>query len=591
MRAALNPINIDSILSVSGISAINDINFETELPSALKSIKSIMFGEKLSRNDKAMLRLRVRETLLGQCLDEGYIDTMIAHELGIDGITMRVIAEGDRVEPEWLDPKALPAETDPVPTMPPELVPKPLRSWLVDVADRASIPLECATISATVVLGSLVGRNLGIRPERNDSWTVVPNLWGLDIARPGDLKSHRSKKGLEPLKPLISRARAEYESKTKEARVRRCVLEANLSKAKKKKGEISEEEIRDLFNQIDECKVPEKRYYTNDSTPEKIGVILSENPRGVLVYCDEVMRLLKGFNRQGREGEREFYLEAWNGTGSYTVDRISRGTLHIPGLCLSVLGTAQPGKIRRHINEAINGCTGDDGLLQRFQLLVWPDSLGEWKRVEKHVNEEAEIEAYRVFERIDNLDVGALGAFEADIPYVRFDDQAQAIFNEWRDELEKRLRGESRYPGFESHLSKYRSLMPSLALLFELIDWTFVSSVSPSFKVSEKSARLAAAWCEFLEHHARKLYSVEINRSKLSIRALAAKIKAGAIQDTTTLREVYRSQWEYLRTPEDVFEGLSELEKLNWIRIVTEESTGGRRKKIIRIHPSLREEN
>ena len=41
---------------------------------------------------------------------------------------------------------------------------------------------------------------------------------------------------------------------------------------------------------------------------------------------------------EGLEGARTFYLEGWNGLGSYRVDRISRGSLVIPRLSLFVLG-------------------------------------------------------------------------------------------------------------------------------------------------------------------------------------------------------------------------------------------------------------
>src|SRR5438067_2294124 len=76
----------------------------------------------------------------------------------------------------------------------------------------------------------------------------------------------------------------------------------------------------------------ERRYWTQDSTVEKLGIRLQDNPRGLLIVRDELSGWLHGLEKQGREGDRQFYLEAWNGTGSFTVDRIERGTLHIPAL-------------------------------------------------------------------------------------------------------------------------------------------------------------------------------------------------------------------------------------------------------------------
>jgi hypothetical protein len=62
---------------------------------------------------------------------------------------------------------------------------------------------------------------------------------------------------------------------------------------------------------------------------------------------------------------------------------------------------------------------------------------------------------------------------------VRFDDEGQELFDAWRRILETRLREDSLHPMMEAHLAKYRSLVPSLALLIHLAEGAFVSSVSP----------------------------------------------------------------------------------------------------------------
>jgi hypothetical protein len=42
----------------------------------------------------------------------------------------------------------------------------------------------------------------------------------------------------------------------------------------------------------------------------------------------------------------ENLLEAWNGNSSHDVDRIGRGSIHIPNLCITILGGIQPDKLR-----------------------------------------------------------------------------------------------------------------------------------------------------------------------------------------------------------------------------------------------------
>ncbi len=74
-------------------------------------------------------------------------------------------------------------------------------------------------------------------------------------------------------------------------------------------------------------------------------------------------------------------------------------------------------------------------------------------------------------------------------PSLRFDAAAQELFDGWRAELEHRLRAEEDHPVLLSHLAKYRSLLPSLALLFHLIDGVDTGRRGP---VSRAAAAQAA---------------------------------------------------------------------------------------------------
>jgi hypothetical protein len=56
------------------------------------------------------------------------------------------------------------------------------------------------------------------------------------------------------------------------------------------------------------------------------------------------------------------------------------------------------------------------------------------------------------------------------IPALHFDHAAQEIFDGWLGDLEKRLRAGGEHEAFESHLAKYKKLMPALALLGHLVD-------------------------------------------------------------------------------------------------------------------------
>lgn len=48
----------------------------------------------------------------------------------------------------------------------------------------------------------------------------------------------------------------------------------------------------------------QKRYLTSDTTYEKLGVLMSENPGGVLVHRDEMIYLLRGLDKEEQVNAR-----------------------------------------------------------------------------------------------------------------------------------------------------------------------------------------------------------------------------------------------------------------------------------------------
>jgi len=499
----------------------------------------------------------------------------------------------------WEDPTPLPKGLPPVNKLDPAMLPEPLRGWIMDISERMQIPPDFAAIGAVVVAGSLIGRKIGIHPKRYDDWLVVPNLWGAVVGRPSLLKSPALADVMKPLSRLIAEAYERHEEDIKSYEAEALAAEA-MKAAFKDEVKQAARESRKAGNRskLDEVvaerrnvEPPEeptvRRYKTEDATVEKISELLLQNPQGILVHRDELSGWLRNLDKQGREGDRAFYLESWNGTGSFDVDRIGRGSLHIPALCLSILGGIQPGPLSSYVWASTQGKEGDDGLLQRFQLLVWPDTLKEWHNVDRWPNAEAKSRAYEVFKRLDALTAQEFGAIaeEDDTPAVRFTPEAQEAFDEWRDELETTLRGEDLLPALEAHLAKYRSLMPSLALLFQLVD--FVDGTDESGAVGLGAVLRAAAWCKYLRTHAERLYSSAQNPATEAARALLERIRKGEVKDGSTVRAIYRKQWAKLASSETVNAAAEVLEEFGWLRVETLK-TEGRSTTEVHLHPTLR---
>ena len=123
-------------------------------------------------------------------------------------------------------------------------------------------------------------------------------------------------------------------------------------------------------------------------------------------------------------------------------------------------------------------------------------------------------------------------------------------------------------PALESHLAKYRSLIPSLALLIHLAD-------GGNGPVGRDAVQRAIGWGEYLESHARRIYGAALNRDTRAARALAKRIREGHVTDGFALKDVYNNGWSELDSREAVAAGVELLATLNWVRAV-EEPTDGR---------------
>jgi putative DNA primase/helicase len=299
-----------------------------------------------------------------------------------------------------------------------------------------------------------------------------------------------------------------------------------------------------------------RRLVTGDGSFEKLHEIMRQNPAGLLVLRDELSGWWAQLDRTGREGERAFYLQAWNGSTGLIVDRVGRGSIHVPACCVSMLGTLTPGRLRSYLVDAIRDSPGNDGLVQRFQLLVWPDSPTGWRYVDRLPVESRMADVFR-----------RLAALDPDEPLTyKFDERAQGYFEEWLTDLEGRIRRDDLHPALISHLSKMRKTMPSLSQLLTLAD----AQDSP---IDLAHAQMAGDWCHYLESHARRIYSCVVSPRMRAASELAEKLRKGVVgvEGSLTRRDVYRNQWTALDTPDAVGDALKILEDAGWVRPANEQ--------------------
>ena len=489
---------------------------------------------------------------------------------------------------QWEESLSLSKKMLEVAPFPVECLPDSLRLWLIDCSERIQCPIDYIAVGAMVVLATVVGRKMGIMPKRKDDWLVIPNLWGMIVGPPSVMKTPSLREPMRGLETLEKAGASQHKQALKAWEAKQMIQEEQKKKLKEgikkslKNNEDPMETIMASLQAMEEEPPHRKRFIVNDTTVEKLGEILSENPNGVLMFRDELTGFFNSMEKTGHELDRAFYLEAWNGDKGFTYDRIGRGTVDIESVCVSILGGIQPSPLANYIRQALSNGSGNDGLLQRFQLGVFPDISPNWKNVDEYPNKAMQEEAFATIHRLHALDFNQCGATLEEggkFPSLRFTEEAQRMFDDWRSQLEHEIRSSEEHPALIAHFSKYRSFIPTLALLTHLAE-------NGNGAVTLTALEKALKWDAYLRTHARRIYSLGENSPTDSAERLLNRIKKKQLNNPFTLREVYHKAWSGLNTPEAVRQAVEVLEAHAMVQQVKEPTTG-RPKELIYINPDV----
>lgn len=500
------------------------------------------------------------------------------------------------VEDAWPKPMMVDEKIE-APKFDISVIPDPYLDYCMDVAEAIQCPIEFPFIGVMTAASIVLGASCEMRPKTRSNWPVTPNLWGLVIGDPGTRKSPAITAAQSILAKLQTSTREIWKQESKlYAREKKMydikakAIEDKLRMAHGlKKDKYDAAVIQDELDALgDEPEVPTwKRFYTNDSTVEKLIKLLAENHRGMLITADEIARLLKTWEREGRQADRQFIMEGWNGNAPYVNDRVSSGTGDIPYLCLSLLGTIQPKVLRRELASSI--MSTEDGLFQRFQLMVYPkcDPLRWSNEPEDRLAKGIVVDTFRTIALSDPRELGAILDPDDRRPHFRFTEEAAEVFKYWFLSNDTKMRAlPSDQSAMKAHLSKFNSLVPSLALIIHLADSVAHKSFGPvTLTALEKALRLTT----ILEGHARKVYALVSGYKKAARVELQDHIKAGHLGASFTPRDIQRKDWRGLTDKKEVDELLEILSDMNWIRLEEVAEDGRVHKKWV-INPWLKKE-
>lgn len=456
------------------------------------------------------------------------------------------------------EPVSLAASAIEAPALSIDLVPERLRTWVADCAERMQTTPEAIMAPVLVSFSSLVGRKIGIYPKQYDDWLVVPNLWGALVSQSPNIADAVISEGMRPISRLDEQAPCIAQRRHSDEQ---CFCNEVAINSGRYGAGVAGRASREKGKRYSTY---HQRYKSNDNDPESIAQLLTEGQNGLLVVDDDLCGFLQRISKEKYRRERRFYTESWTGDRSYTL-RVKSCAVEIPYHLISIFGVMQRDALVAYLNKMDKYSLRDCGLLQRFQILINVKQKTEWKNVDNAPNLVARESVFDVFNKIASVPP-PISRF---VPAVRFTKAAQEAFDDWRKNLECRLRAsDAQSLALKSHLMHYRTLMPSLALLLWILEGP--ENIHGWGSVSLSATNNAIKWCDFLEKHASAIYSARKNEQAMAAYRLANCIKEGNFMEGMPVKSLYRSQLPELASKPLVDAALKALEKRNWLRVARE---------------------
>ncbi|MDK9759785.1 DUF3987 domain-containing protein, partial [Vibrio sp. D173a] len=242
----------------------------------------------------------------------------------------------------------------------------------------------------------------------------------------------------------------------------------------------------------------------------------------------------------------------------------------VPSVHSSILGGIQPSMIAKILEDRRTNSV-NDGLMERFQLAVYPEPI-EPEYVDEIVDENSVSIVYEIFKNLAKL------GYQAPKEY-RFSDGAQKKWNDWQAEFQAELKN---YTAEEQAVRiKHPALAAKLACISHLMDLAIDEDASDrEFKATISSPHLKRAllWIDYLWSHAQKIY--EFNRTDTSVESLLNNLSK--LSPSFTKQQLNQKGWKGLTASADRDRALKTLEDHGYIQLVVNP------KKHYVIHPDYR---
>ena len=240
-------------------------------------------------------------------------------------------------------------------------------------------------------------------------------------------------------------------------------------------------------------KMPQRKcHVVVDSTVEALIGALRDNPRGVLIYKDEIDSLLSNFNRYNGSDEG-YFLSLFSGTPFKYSRKSSNEHIFLSNPYCSIIGSTQPGRL----GEQFGGKRMMNGFSSRF-LKVYPeiDEMPSWNdtAMPDGVLEEWE----RIIRKVVAVTPSTDQEGKATSIELLFSQEAKLRVIQWKDEVNNKAYAETDSDAVRALCGKLETYLVRFCLVIQIMHG--ICGESGMDEIEPRTAELAIRLTEYFRN-------------------------------------------------------------------------------------------
>ncbi|WP_290382621.1 DUF3987 domain-containing protein [uncultured Muribaculum sp.] len=366
-------------------------------------------------------------------------------------------------------------KTTETPSFPLEIFPKAIRDIIEALEEYENYNVDFTSASFLTVFAAAMGNTWSVRFMTG--WVSRPIIYMVLVGSPSCGKTPPLQQAVAPLLKLDGEYDMIY---CKEMETYR-------------RWERMSAKQREKHFLPEEMKMPQRKcHVVVDSTVEALIGALRDNPRGVLIYKDEIDSLLSNFNRYNGSDEG-YFLSLFSGTPFKYSRKSNNEHIFLANPYCSIIGTTQPGRL----GEQFGGKRMMNGFSSRF-LKVYPeiDKMPSWNdtAMPDSVLEEWERIIRKVVAATPSTDQeGKATSIE-----LLFSQEAKLRVIQWKDEVNNKAYAETDSDAVRALCGKLETYLVRFCLVIQIMHC--ICGESGMDKIEPGTAELAIRLTEYFRN-------------------------------------------------------------------------------------------